>query len=328
MGVMFHTGPEKEMRFDPDIERIIIRLHYGFLENDSQAGLIANWAGSTDFSGIMDGNAWKFLKSLPTRTATLTPEMPLAKAFNLLMGRSCHLGETVRYCRSICAAATFYNQFWLSWYQIFSTHGCYEMKAITVDKSWIQEVGHKNERAFEQLFTLCKDNVYTIALAYMEDTVDAEAVVLEVFLRVWKAGEKLLDVADFNAWLFTITKNCALTALKKEALRRKRELEFIDTNTGGMHYTPEDSMASDLQAVLHAAMNKLTPQQRKIFELSRLHGYDRAAIAKNLGIAPATVSAHLTIALNTVRSFLEKNAKNISSVGPLLIPLLKIFYNN
>jgi len=202
------------------------------------------------------------------------------------------------------------------------------MKAIAVDQLLVREVAHKNEKAFEQLFTLFKDNVYTTALAYMEDAVDAEAVVLEVFLRVWKAGEKLLEVDDFNAWLFTVAKNCALTALKKEALRRKREMELWGANPDSVHYTPQDIYEKDLQLVLRAALDKLTPQQRKIFELSRLQGYDRSAIAKALGIAPATVSAHLTIALNTIRTFLEKNVKNLSYIGPLLLPLLKIFYKN
>ena len=200
------------------------------------------------------------------------------------------------------------------------------MKAVEVDYDLMLAVARRHEKAFEQLFRLLKDNVYTIALAYLEDAVEAEAVVLEVFLRVWKAGEKLTDVTDINAWIYTVTRNCALTALKKEALRRKREIEFL-INTASADFTQQDVYEKDMQLILQAALNKLTPQQRKIFELSRLQGYDRSAIAKALGITPATVSAHLTIALNVIRAFLEKNAKNISSIGCLLV-LLKFFYKN
>jgi RNA polymerase sigma-70 factor, ECF subfamily len=186
------------------------------------------------------------------------------------------------------------------------------MKAIAIDQRWVMGVAQKDEKAFEHIYALYKDNVYTIALAYMEDAVEAEAIVLEVFLRVWRAEEKLLAVTDFNAWIYTITKNCSLTALKKETLRRKREMEFLDHNS--TNYAEQDVYEKDMQRILQAALDQLTPQQRKIFELSRLQGYDRAAIAKSLGIAPATVSAHLTIALNAVKTFLKKNAKNIPSI--------------
>lgn len=181
------------------------------------------------------------------------------------------------------------------------------MKPLAVNPAWIPAVAQKDQKIFEQLFTLCKDNVYSVALAYLEDDVEAEAVVLEVFLRVWKAGDKLLEVADFSAWLYTITKNCALTALKREAIRRKREATFPelpDSTTPAVY-------EQDMQLILQAALDTLTPQQRKIFELSRLQGYDRHAIAKTLGIAPATVSAHLTIALNSIRGFLKKNAVSL-----------------
>ncbi len=202
------------------------------------------------------------------------------------------------------------------------------MKAIEFDQSWLLAIARKDQKAFERLFALCKDNVYTVALAYTEDAVEAEEVVLEVFLRVWKAGEKLKEITDFSAWLYTITKNCALTALKREVVRKKRERAFRDVNNTTEPYEQQDVYTKDMELVLQTALGRLSPQQRKIFELSRLQGYDRAAIAESLGIAPATVSAHLTIALNAVRAFLKRNTRIISSLVSLFLSFLSFFYKD
>ena len=57
--------------------------------------------------------------------------------------------------------------------------------------------------------------------------------------------------------------------------------------------------------------------QKKIFELSRLKGYERDQIATLLNIAPATVSVHLTIANRNVRAFLSSHLYLIS-IGIIL----------
>lgn len=95
-----YSESEQEPQFRPHIEQLITMLQYQLPEKGPEAAQIASylqakyWAGSPDFSGVMDENAWKFLESLPSRTAVFPPEIPLGKAFNLLMGRGCYLGET------------------------------------------------------------------------------------------------------------------------------------------------------------------------------------------------------------------------------------------
>ncbi len=48
---------------------------------------------------------------------------------------------------------------------------------------------------------------------------------------------------------------------------------------------------------------QLSPQQRKVFELSCMQGLSRDEVSEQLKISKATVSVHLTIAIRQVRAF-------------------------
>jgi RNA polymerase sigma-70 factor, ECF subfamily len=168
----------------------------------------------------------------------------------------------------------------------------------------IRELTTGSERAFEKFFFHHKDRVYTIAFAYTESLHDAQEIVQDTFLRIWKNRHKLTEIENLPAWLYTITRNLSLSALKRIAIEGKRKKDLItwlpaETNSADMQLQDHE-----MQSLLQKALSVLSPQQHRIFELSRLQGMGRTAIAKELGLCPATVSVHLTIALRKVRAFL------------------------
>ncbi len=168
----------------------------------------------------------------------------------------------------------------------------------------IHAVAAGNQQAFRQLFYHYKDRVNTVALRYTQDRLIAEEVVQDSFVRIWKNRQKLAGIENFPAWLYRIVINLSLTALQKMALEGKRKEELLSWNPAE---TPFGATLSDdyqLKELLKQALERLSPQQRKIFQLSRIQGISRAEIAEKLGISQATVSVHLTIALRVVRAFL------------------------
>jgi RNA polymerase sigma-70 factor, ECF subfamily len=176
----------------------------------------------------------------------------------------------------------------------------------------IRELTIGSERAFEKFFFHHKDRVYTIAFTYTESQPDAEEIVQDTFLRIWKNRHKLTEIENLQAWLYTITRNLALTALKRIATEGKRKQDLITWLPAEITNADMQSEDHEMQSLLQKALSVLSPRQRRIFELSRLKGTGRAAIAKELGLCPATVSVHLTIALRKVRAFLlsKKNLTN------------------
>lgn len=194
------------------------------------------------------------------------------------------------------------------------------MEVLPEIEELIAAISQGKESAFKMLFDQYKHRVYATAFAFTENKADAEEVVQEVFLRVWKGREKLPEITLFSAWLHTVTRNRCLTALKKKAIEQQRRIE-ISTN---LPISTEDTDANiqekEMQTLLHTALTRLSPQQRKVFIMSRLQGLDRKTIAKKLELAPATVSVHLTIALKSMKRYLMNDHNNIA--GVILLSLI------
>ncbi|MDE1192577.1 MAG: sigma-70 family RNA polymerase sigma factor [Arachidicoccus sp.] len=172
----------------------------------------------------------------------------------------------------------------------------------------LTNIANDNERAFEVLFNTYKDRIYSIAMLLTQNKAYSEEIVQDVFTRIWKFRKKLTEIENFDAWITTVARHRSLTVLKQIATENINKRAFLQSlkQICGTD-TEHNIQQKELQILLCDALNRLTPQQRRIFELSRLQGEDRHTISRTLGLSPATVSVHLTIALRTVRSFLHKH---------------------
>jgi len=180
------------------------------------------------------------------------------------------------------------------------------------DDCLLRAIAQDNEWAFTKLFYAYKDKVYTIAMLFTKNETEAEEIVQEVFSRIWKYRHKLPEIKNFSAWMVTVTKHRALTVLHKIAKEQmgRQQLSKLSGNQPNLD-TEYSLRHKEVQSLLQSALQVLTPQQRKIFELSRLSGLDRKAVAASMGLSPATVSVHLTIALRRVRHFLYEHSYEV-----------------
>jgi len=160
------------------------------------------------------------------------------------------------------------------------------------------------QKAFAALFSRYKDRVYTIALTYTENSTIAEEIVQDVFMRVWKNRAKLKEINNFSSWIHVIARNRALTELQKIAREGERREALISYLPAEVSDAEEKVQDNAMEELLEKALTRLSPQQRKVFVLTRLQGHTRTEVAEMLNLAPATVSAHLAIALRSIRAFL------------------------
>ncbi|MDO6429932.1 RNA polymerase sigma-70 factor [Flavitalea sp. BT771] len=161
-----------------------------------------------------------------------------------------------------------------------------------------------DQKAFAALFSRYKDRVYTIALTYTENSTIAEEIVQDVFMRVWKNRPKLKEINNFSSWIHVITRNRALTELQKIAREGERKEELISYLPTEVSDAEDKVQVNHMEELLEKALTRLSPQQRKVFVLTRLQGHTRMEVAEMLNLAPATVSVHLAIALRSIRAFL------------------------
>lgn len=165
--------------------------------------------------------------------------------------------------------------------------------------------------AFNELFRLYWDNIYSVAFSITKSKVVAEEIVQDVFLKIWLKRDQLSAVKNFDNYLFIIARNHIYNQLRAKAV------EFTSVETE-VTETPEKQLyLKETVQIITEAVKRLPKQQRVIFELSRNEGLDHAAIASRLKLSRLTVKTHMNKALHSIRGYLSRH--NI--IFLLLLPL-------
>jgi len=138
-------------------------------------------------------------------------------------------------------------------------------------------------------------------------------------MKIWLGREKLPEVNCFSAWLNTITRNHIYNALRKLAGEELLLEKLLSPQTpADRPDAPIENMSlKELQEALQNVIATLTPQQKKVFELSRMEGLRHEEIALRLNISRETVKKHVSEALRIVRGQLQRY-RHLPQFGLLL----------
>ena len=152
--------------------------------------------------------------------------------------------------------------------------------------------------------------VYRIAYSLLRNHYDAEDAAQETFLRVWRAGQKLEQVADRKAWVARIAWNAASDRLRQNRPRRETELDELAAAVALRHgrgaSAEEIAAGAELQRLLEALIAGLPPKLRQVLELSTVEELDSAEVGRILGIPPAAVRTRLFQARQLLRDKLDR----------------------
>lgn len=155
-------------------------------------------------------------------------------------------------------------------------------------------VSETDESAFTRLFTKHRDTIYRIACSITLDTTQAEDIVQEVFMRLYRKKRYWKPSSTkFTTLLFRIT---YLVSLKATRHKKKHiPLEHSDDLA-----SPE-SLVSDASHDLERMLTLLSPHQRAVIILRLFEGLSTAETAHVLGCREGTVKSHLFRAVQTLR---------------------------
>ena len=180
------------------------------------------------------------------------------------------------------------------------------LKSISnIDKALILQVSKGDEYAFRILFDQYRDKIFSIAWKITGVRSAGEDVVQEVFIKLWMNKEKLAEVENLNAYVNTITRNHILNNLRKVAYEQTFLEDLIREESINTKNISDPVLYNELQNLVHRAIEQLSPQQKKVFQLSRTEGLKHADIAAQLNISRSTVKDHMVEALRSIKVFLN-----------------------
>jgi RNA polymerase sigma-70 factor (ECF subfamily) len=182
-----------------------------------------------------------------------------------------------------------------------------------------------DKHAFAQLVEKYEQRVYNLARKMMRNQQDAEDVLQETFISVFRHLDEFQGDAAFATWLYRIATNASLMKLrgrKTPPLSLDEPVES-DDGDGAMpreivdwSFTPEEALLStEVRAQMDAAVEALPESMRAVFVLRDIEGLSVQETADVLGISVPNVKTRLHRARLMLRENLSAYFKEHALAG-------------
>ena len=182
------------------------------------------------------------------------------------------------------------------------------------DQQLLDRLRDGDEHAFELLFRSYYPGMLRFAHAQLGDRREAEDVVHDVFLHVWRERERLVSDRSLRVYLLASVRNQVIDLVLHRAVRRRRVQEDCGeavASARGMPSARGPTLASEavelreLDAAIRSAVAELPERYRTAFLLCREQELTCAQAADVMGVSPATVKTQIALALAALRESLE-----------------------
>jgi len=189
--------------------------------------------------------------------------------------------------------------------------------AAVDERALVEHAQAGNRAAFEELVRRYDRDVLRLALNLMKRTEDARDVYQEAFLKVYRNLHRFRFECSFYTWLYRIVTNVCLDHLRRRQARpedQAPEIHSMHHEEGGTDFferqrehratlDPERHLlGQEIKAKLAAAMERLSPRERIVFEMKHYQGLKLRAIGDALGTSEETVKNSLFRATRKLRS--------------------------
>ncbi|MGV8136039.1 MAG: RNA polymerase sigma-70 factor [Mangrovibacterium sp.] len=170
---------------------------------------------------------------------------------------------------------------------------------------------NSDEAAFRLIYNNYSSRLYYFVLEFIPLKDAAEDIVQDTFLTLWNRRKELKDDTNLASYLFSGAKNNALYRLRDKKYRQRLFLNSIDVSE--LNLTIDALATSDTSAfvfqeieqIIQETLSSLSPQCRKVFEMSRLQEMKNREIAENLNISVRTVEGHISKGIKTLKIALK-----------------------
>jgi len=184
------------------------------------------------------------------------------------------------------------------------------------DSELIRAAQRGDSAAFESLVRQYDQAVLRLALHLTGSEADARDIYQEAFLKAYRHIGNFRFECSFYTWIYRIVTNLCLDHLRKRQTRKEDSATIIDSSGQEMDLldrvsddragaNPErDLMRRELGSKIAAALTKLTPRERMVFELKHYQGLRLRTIGEMLNTTEETAKNTLFRATQKLRSVL------------------------
>jgi RNA polymerase sigma-70 factor (family 1) len=160
------------------------------------------------------------------------------------------------------------------------------------------------ESAFNQLLQKYQQRIYWHVRRMVIDHDDADDLVQDIFIKVWKNLEGFREDAQLYTWLYRIASNECITFLNRKKMRIHVPLDEVVENS----LTESSYFSGDkIQRKLQAAVATLPEKQRLVFNMKYFENMKYEDISKVLGTSVGALKASYHIAVKKIEEYITRD---------------------
>lgn len=174
------------------------------------------------------------------------------------------------------------------------------------DVELVLAIQRKDVQALEKLYDRHRVLAYSLAARMLGNPADAEDVLQEVFLSLWRSASTYhSERSSVRSWLMSIVHHRAI-----DKIRGRQSRPRLATLEEGMEVPDSSDVWKQVSDTLsgedvRSALDHLPKEQRETIELAYFQGYTQSQIAQLMEVPLGTVKGRMRIGLHRLRSLLE-----------------------
>jgi len=151
----------------------------------------------------------------------------------------------------------------------------------------------KEPKAAGELYDRIASRIYGLGLSLLRNKTDAEDLVQDTFLKVWRTGAAFdPERASLETWMLLVAKGLAIDLLRRRSLEARKLMSQPKVSEASDEPGPERrAEVSDLFRRASRAMARLPDRQRSVLELTYLAQRSTKEVAEIMGIPRGTVKS-------------------------------------
>lgn len=169
--------------------------------------------------------------------------------------------------------------------------------------SCIAGIGSAHKALYKLYFGYGK----SICLRYSSNREDAEEVLNDGFMKVFKHLSKYDRIKPFKAWFRTILVNTCIDFYRK---KEKLNYEFDDAHYEGV-YNEENAIEKLGAEDILEMVQRLSPSYRTVFLMYAVDGYSHKEIADQLNINEVTSRTNFLKARTKLQTMIKESVPNL-----------------
>ena len=164
---------------------------------------------------------------------------------------------------------------------------------------------NKDRKMQEMLYHRFSSKMYAVCLRYCKDAEDAQDLLQDGFIKIFKNLEKFRGEGSFEGWIRRIFVNTSIEhfrkSVKKFSVTDSQEVTVEDPSWNALDNLAEKDVIKMIR--------ELSPGYRQVFNMYVIEGYAHKDIGEILGISEGTSKSQLARAKAILKKMVEEKLK-------------------